>query len=221
MKINKKNFFICFTGIDGSGKTTLSKMLVNEMNENGIITKYVWCGWRRFEFFLVRPLISIIKSVGRRFHQNRDSESNTLARVDNPVYSYLVLIDYFFTCITKIGIPLLIGQNIICDRYVYDLIVDLWQNHTMTQKIVLNLLPKPDLIFLVNLSEEIAYRRKDDIPSLEFLKKRKNLYLEMAKKFDMTVLDGSFELGDLRNIIVRQANNLYKNNISVRGSGEK
>jgi dTMP kinase len=72
-------------------------------------------------------------------------------------------------------------------------------------KVALNLLPKPDLVFLVNLPEEVAYQRKDDIPSVDYLKKKRAVYLRMEKKYKMTIIDGSKELADLKNVILPEA----------------
>jgi dTMP kinase len=52
-------------------------------------------------------------------------------------------------------------------------------------------LPKPDLVFLLDLPEALAYQRKDDIVSLDFLRARRAVYLQMAHDHDITVLDAS------------------------------
>ena len=120
------------------------------------------------------------------------------------------MIDYVFSSVPKVSIPLALGRNIVCDRYVYDVIGGLLENHPLMGKVALNLLPKPDLVFLVNLPEEVAYQRKDDIPSVDYLKKKRAVYLRMEKKYKMTIIDGSKELADLKNVILPEAMKLEK-----------
>lgn len=205
MKMRKKNFLICFIGIDGSGKTTLAKMLVDAMNKESIKCEYVWCGWRQFETFLLKNMARVIKSLRRHSHRKHDIEPDITGEIHNSFYRYLILMDYVFSSLPKVSIPLALGRNIVCDRYVYDVIGGLLENHPLMGKVALNLLPKPDLIFLVNLPEEIAYQRKDDIPSVDYLKKKRAVYLRMEKKFKMTIIDGSKELADLKNVILPEA----------------
>ena len=71
--------FICFTGIDGSGKTTLSRGLVNALNERGIKYQYVYARWTPF---ILRPLILIGRFIflrGKDMFQNY-SEYSTAKR---------------------------------------------------------------------------------------------------------------------------------------------
>jgi len=49
---------ICFTGIDGSGKTTLAKMLVEGMKKEGIKSKYVY---NRSKPFVTKPIMDVGK----------------------------------------------------------------------------------------------------------------------------------------------------------------
>ena len=49
----------------------------------------------------------------------------------------------------------------------------------------------PDKAFLIDLPEATAYRRKDDVVSLDFLAVRRKIYLQMARQHGMTILDGS------------------------------
>ena len=51
--------------------------------------------------------------------------------------------------------------------------------------------PRPDITFLIDLPEEIAFSRKDDILTIEHLKERRSLYKGLAKLMNMRVLDGT------------------------------
>lgn len=205
----RNSTFICFIGIDGSGKTTLAKMLIRMMDERGIKGKYVYNTYRSF---LLRPLMSIAKAFlfrGKTISKNYAEYTNMTKKVFkwsflSTMYQYSVLLDYLFQTLFKVGIPRIFGKNVICDRYLYDVVVNIavesdYSNdriESMLRKISY-LLPKPNLLFLVDLPEEIAYQRKDDVPTIEYLKKRREIYLDIGKEYGIVILDGSKKLKDL------------------------
>lgn len=206
-----RGIFICFTGMDGAGKTSISKILVNDLQETGVNIGYVY---NRYAPFMLRPIMLIGKLIFLRkkdFSSDYTEYSHTkkTASKKHPflatLYQYLLLFDYFFQITFKIGLPLHFGKNIVCDRYIYDTIVtDLSVDFNYSDEDVrsclnkiLSLFPTPDIIYLIDVSEEIAYQRKDDVPSIEYLKDRRNTYLSIAKECNMKVLNGSMSLNEL------------------------
>lgn len=116
---------ICIAGVDGSGKTTLAKKLVDELNQKGYPTKYVWF---RFPYFLTFTLLFIA-----RLTKLTQYVSNGKHRVGihyfhlqpfRALYPLTVLIDTLVHYVIKIAIPLKLGYIVICDRWIYDIIVD-------------------------------------------------------------------------------------------------
>ena len=69
----KRACLVVFTGIDGSGKTTQAKLLVDWLHKDGKTVSYVWCRW---EPFLVRPLIKIWKSKVTKSSDKSNSDFN-------------------------------------------------------------------------------------------------------------------------------------------------
>ena len=197
-------FLICFIGIDGSGKTTQAKALVQALDARGVKSRYVW---NRSEPFLVKPFVTIAKALispGKNMIQNEREYSKTKMRLfQNPIlsmaYQYLVLLDYIIMTIIRIKIPLMLGKSIISDRYIHDMIVilaaDLSSSPKSTNKMLkgsISLLPKPDLIFLLDVAEEMGFRRKSDIKyAIDDLRKRRKIYLEIGKEYGITVLNSS------------------------------
>jgi dTMP kinase len=111
------------------------------------------------------------------------------------------MLDYGIQLLFKVRLPLLLGKTVICDRYVYDTLVDFVADFRLSgDKIAqlfsippLDLFAKPDLVFVLDLAESVASRRKGDATRgfLEYLTARRNLYLEIAKRFHASVLDAS------------------------------
>lgn len=210
-KMKTKVFLICFTGIDGSGKTTLSKELVKLLNRKGVKCKYVY---GKLNPFISKPFILIGREIflrGKNPFKDYSEYSNSKRRVImkhyflSRIYQKILLFDYMLQIFFKIKLPLMLDKNIVCDRYVYDTIItdiaiDMYSKGRII-KLLNNLqhfFPDPDITFLVDLPEEIAYKRKDDIPSIDYLKERRKIYLEVGEKFGMVVLDGSKSLEELR-----------------------
>ena len=214
-EIKRRGIFICFTGMDGAGKTTLAKFLIDDLHDRGIKSRYVY---NRYVPIILRPIMLIGKLLFLRdkdFYKDYTEYSNTkrtasrrhsvLARL----YQRLLLFDYFFQILFKIKLPLLFGKNIVCDRYIYDTIVtdlsvDFNYSEEDVQKSLYKILswfPTPNITFLVDLPEKIAYQRKDDVPSIDYLKDRRETYLHMGKECEMMILDGVTPLDELKSVV--------------------
>ncbi len=227
MKRNKRSIFICFIGIDGSGKTSLARELVESTPRLGIKSKYVRC---RFESFkLLRIFIEIVKillaiSGKKRMDNSPEGTTDRRQLLANPllskVYENLVLLDYFWQILLKVRLQLAFGINIICDRYVYDTVVDLavdfGSTESQIQKMLgkfLHLAPKPDLVFLVDLPTEIAYQRnlpKSDGLRMDYISERRDVYLTLGKRQEITVLNGAQSLEGLWDLVWNEVSILVR-----------
>lgn len=208
--MRKKIFFICFTGIDGSGKTTLAKMTVEILLHKGISCENVY---NRFIPFLSKPFIGIgkklfmaRKDIYTNYEKNSQAKEELLKnKMLSFFYQFFILGDYFFQILFKITLRLILGKNIVCDRYIYDTIItDLALSVGYSGQMITNILkkcfyfvPKPDLVFLVDAPAEIAYHRKNDIPSVDYLRARREIYLNIGKSEGMMILDGVRNIAEL------------------------
>ena len=124
-------------------------------------------------------------------------------------YRRILLFDYLLQILFRVRIPFMLGKTIVCDRYVYDTIItDLSVDMNYSKSEITDLIkrffyiaPRPDLAFLIDLPEEIAFQRKDDTPSIEYLKERRHIYLDVGKEEGMLVLDGSIDLTEIKSLI--------------------
>jgi dTMP kinase len=73
---------------------------------------------------------------------------------------------------------------------------------------LLSTVPKPDLVFLMDLPEEIAFSRKDDVPSMAFLYEKRKIYKKIGTEFDMVILDGTKAPSELRREIEKEVTKL-------------
>ncbi len=85
------------------------------------------------------------------------------------------------------------GQMVICDRYIFDTMVDLQQELNFPMSRIRSILgaswiPQPDWKFLLDLDEEAAFSRKADTASIKYLQKRRALYLDVASEYGLAVV---------------------------------
>ncbi|MGB7533087.1 MAG: hypothetical protein WA977_08970 [Halobacteriota archaeon] len=212
----KKGMLICFIGIDGAGKSTLAKTLIENMRKHGIKTEYIWC---KFESSLLKLLIFIKNKLfvqeddwKKNYEISREIKKNLFKkRFAYTLYGCFILFDYRFQIIRKIIIPLKRGRNLVCDRYIYDTVVDLavdlgYSDEKVKNRIsqLLDFAPKPDLVFLVDLPEDVAFSRKEDVPSVEFLCEKRRIYKKIGEEFEMIDLDGTESLQELNEEIEKE-----------------
>ena len=216
-----KSTLIYFMGMDGSGKTTQAKILKKELDHCGIKNKYTW---NRFEPFLSYPCVALARMFLLKDkdafldYKSYTNNKNKLfkSKVLSMLYIRVMLVDYFFQISFKVTIPLLMGINVICDRYIYDTMVDLMVDsgnslENVKKKInrFLFFIPKPNLVFFIDIPAETAFARKDDVPSIDYLVSRRNMYHTIADCMnsgrlnigELIILDGRKTVDQLKNEI--------------------
>jgi thymidylate kinase len=209
-------FFICFTGTDGSGKSTLVTNVVEDLQKR---EKKLKKTYGRYLPFLMKYAMALGRSL---FFSKYDMYSDYDKYLDNKrflfkkvsmvsrFYMYLTIVEYYFEIVFKIIIPLKMGFSVISDRYVYDTIInDICIDMGLSISDANDLLkkfwyffPKPDITFLVKVPEDVAIKRKEDIPSLSYLKVRNEFYNKMSISEHFIVLDGTLDVLELQRKVI-------------------
>lgn len=206
--------FICILGIDGSGKSTLAYNLINEFEHYGEKWIYVWGGCKHYLTFPLILLGRTLWNLNPGHYQDHDKyleeiqkrSRNTLI---SSIYYHTLILDYYLQILFKIRIPLLFGRKIITDRYIFGTMIDMavnlgFEDSRLKTSIEnsFSFIPKPDFVFLIDIPEEIAFQRKEDIPSINYLKSRRLRYLHLPSDFDIDILDGGNSPMNLAKICV-------------------
>jgi len=125
-----------------------------------------------------------------------------------------VLTDYLIQVTFKVTIPVLLGANLICDRYVYDTVVsdlapDLDYSPQRVQEVInlcFRVMPRPDLVFLLDVPETVTLQRKSDVAAREYLSERRRIYSTIAADgHHMVTLDGTVPMDQILNQAVAVA----------------
>jgi len=114
------------------------------------------------------------------------------------IWPWIQLVDAIIFVAFMIYMPLRRGFLLVCDRFVHDVLVDLMADtessdlHEKTVgRLILRLVPQSSLVFLLDVDETIVLMRKNDIPSLEYLRKRRRLYRLIASHLNLPIIDCS------------------------------
>lgn len=146
--------FIVFSGMDGTGKTTLSRHLTGFLTDRGITYHYIH---------------------GQSYTVSKNSFSMTEDRVKKLKHIFrfglpLALADNYYTYLNKYR-PILRKNILVCDRYFYDKIARLMFYDICNKgmaKLYLSMLPRPDVIFFLDTPAKTAFDRKKEYTEKEY-----------------------------------------------------
>ena len=204
---------IAVCGIDGSGKTTQIKLLERYLKQRGFKVKYIWFRWPVLFSYSLLALSRIlgytkwkiisrsnVRYAERRFYMNR-----ALARL----WPWFFTIDIFIYSTFKIKGKIL-SYTILCDRFIPDILIDLMcetKDYTLPRRVVgrllLSLIPRETKLIVIDVAENTAYSRKHDIPSIDYLKERRGLYLYLAKTLSIPIVNGEKKMIEVHRSILR------------------
>jgi thymidylate kinase len=155
---------IGLSGVDGSGKTTAAKYVVDRLKKQGFKVIY----HHELDYILLKPIFRLTtKLMGSKRAESAKTHSLRNMEKSKPFYSglyyFLVLVDNLISYLYfkfKRGI-------IVHDRWPYDIPAIFPYRHyknRFIEKLLLNF-PRPDILILLKIPPEIALLRKNEDPS--------------------------------------------------------
>jgi thymidylate kinase len=201
---------VCITGIDGAGKTTLALELVSALERQGQPSAYLY---GRIYPLLSRLLMALGRFIwlhGEDQWLNYERYSNVKNKtMNNPLlrtaYACSIMVDFFPQIWLKLFAHYSKDRIIVLDRYIYDTVISDLSAHLdystcQTDNAIrlgLRILPTPDVTFLVDLPEEVAFRRKDDVPHIDYLKKRRGCYRNTVSRPEVKKINGELNIEEI------------------------
>ncbi len=214
---HKKSTLITLSGIDGTGKSTNATKLVRRFNKMNIPSQYALGLWSPKVSYPLMGALYLLKGWRRKdYHKSK---------ILRKVWNYVVILDYLYIYLFRIKRHLFAGKTVFADKYVYDLIATLMRDGLYNEratKIMLKLIPQPDLVFIFDIPEEVSDLRKDDTQEWldrlridqdlrEYLKIMRENYKKIAKSLDIPIIDATKEWNELHEAIFNKVLVTYKN----------
>ena len=188
----RSTFTVSLMGVDGSGKTTISKKLKKKLKKSQYL--------HLKPYILFQDKRTIIKNPQ---DQIKSSSLMSLLRL----LSWLISYKIFFFKKKK-------NNFYIFDRYAHDILIDpLRYKHSLSTyltKFILNFFPKPDLWIFLKPSFSTVKMRKSELRDHELRRQIKEYSYFFKNKKNVLILNTNRRINVLITIIISQINFLIK-----------
>ena len=225
-------FLIYISGIDGCGKTTQAKRLVERLRAEGLSAEYQWLRWEPSVLGCIKALRRTVAWKSRRKSQPTEYNaaiSGFAADSEEEAYNkWRGLKRRFFSValFRKIWLsyavrdyarayrrtaPLWRSDYMVLDRYLFDFVVDQSLNLGMSvgdfgewvRHGPLRDMKEPDLSVIIHLPAETARERKNDGTPLAYLRDRAACYKEIPRSDRALHVDGTQSVEAIHGEIAR------------------
>lgn len=217
--------FIYIAGCDGTGKTTQARLLLEQFAARGIRARHVWL---RFPFFFSLPLLACARLRGYSWYEHEggrrhgyrtgkcrgdcrgywDFRRSWLMRA---VFPWALLLDAFTAALLNIYLPLQIGQIVVCERFVLDMLADLivaTQNDHLHRSLpgrwYLCLIPRDARLVVLDLDPETIRARRADLRSDRRLEARLEAFRTIARHLKIDLLSSAPPVGAVHESILHE-----------------
>lgn len=208
---------ICFSGIDGSGKSTHARLVFKELKAKGINCRYRWLRYPRFFSFIPEALYSLISSTRKTGFSSSSQKTHKTpfhsSRVIINLWPLFQLVDVFLTTVKNVYLPSLVHYTLILDRCVIDTLVDIavsLKNEKLVFGVVgrsfLKLIPNDSLVLIFDVRERIAHvrvLRKNQTEDVGALTRKRILYKSLSKTYRWNVINTDEPFREVHNKVMK------------------
>jgi len=199
--------FVCFIGIDGAGKTTHARELRKQLLTKGVKSRYMTSRYALVEHvpLSLRKWITHCTSLSSITLPSKTSntiKSNAGSSVLRFILFFLFLAYALATYLLVIK-PLLNDFVVICDRYFFEWFYNSFKKSSV---ILIRLLPKPDLVFFLDIPEVLAFSRirhfEDKKVPLGYYRALREWYRFVAKQQGFITVNSSLDFDKTRKLLL-------------------
>jgi dTMP kinase len=166
----RQGVLIVFSGLDGAGKSTQIELLLERLRQNGQRPHYLWTRGGYTPLFerlkvLLRKLPGRVVPPSGYTPQRAQAFGKGWVR---RLWLSAALLDLLWVYAVKVRWWRWRGQIVVCDRYLWDTLIDFRMNfpqehieRSLLWRCLARLAPKPDAAFLLLVPVEESVRRSD------------------------------------------------------------
>lgn len=206
--------FICLVGVDGTGKSTLARMLRQELAARGIKTRIVNL---RMNYMLARPVLLYCRLVGLTRRPIVNGKKISIHELQNaPIVAmlvqYLHSIDTAIAFFLKAYLPMrLRGETVVCDRFVHDVLIDFVVesgnsdlHNRLIRRLLFSLIPSDSRLFLIRADRNVIIERRPDVlPMDPHFDARLAEYMTLNSKYGLRVIENNGDPANALSAILR------------------
>lgn len=216
---HKNGLIIAFTGIDGAGKTTIMKNLLNRSNYFFSNKKSKQFYWRPF---LLPRISSIFGGNGQRELYDNSGKRVVSDSILSNMFSFIKYIYYSIDFIIgklKYILSTHTGGLVMFDRYHLDNVIYPERFGFRVNKKIMRffdkfIIPKPDLIFFFNARAEVLHDRKFELNISEIKKQQFDYVNEINLRSNIiTINTEKTPVSSINQVLSFCLNFMYERNI--------
>jgi thymidylate kinase len=191
-RIGSRYKIICFSGIDGSGKSAHARRLFYELEAAGVKCKYKWLRSPHLLTFFPMAFYKLRDSKEKRDSTTSGRDGSVKSRIKAnrfiaTAWALIVFVDSFLSMVTNVYLPALFSYTLILDRFAIDTLLDVAISlkkeeliFSTTGRMFLNLVPRNSVVLIFDVGEALAASRRGT-HEVENLSRRRALYRRLSQ----------------------------------------